>query len=251
VTQDDPTRPAGGVSVPWYEPLPRTRLSDRVADAILGSITERGLVPGDRMPTEKQLAEQFGVSRTVVREAVRSLEARGIVRGGPGTGLRVITFDAENVSRSMSLFIRGRPNLTYDEVTEVRAMIEIEIAGRAAQRATPQDIEKLARALDRLEHAIGSDAESEADVALHHTIAEATHNELYDVVLDSIADVLIESRRLSQMDSDDLDETGGSHRPILAAIRAHDPEAARLEMRRHLDASDRAYRRRLACAVSS
>ena len=201
MTRDDPTDPAEGPGAPRYEPLARIRLSDRVADEILGSISERGLAPGDRIATEKQLCEQFGVSRTVVREAVRSLEARGVVRGGPGTGLRVVAVDAENVSRSMTLFIQGRPSLSYEEVRDVRAMVEIEIAGKAAQRATPEDLARLSDAADRLEGAIGSDAEYEADVAFHRLIADATHNELYAIMLDSIADVLVESRRLSPTES--------------------------------------------------
>lgn len=246
MARDDPTNPAGGPGAPRYEPLARIRLSDRVADEILNSISERGLVPGDRIATEKQLCEQFGVSRTVIREAVRSLEAKGVVRGGPGTGLRVVAVDAENVSRSMTLFIRGRPALSYEEVRDVRAMIEIEIAGRAAQRATPEDIARLSDAADRLERTIGSEAEYEADVAFHSLIADATHNELYAIMLDSIADVLVESRRLSPTESGESRGGAGKHRPILDAIIAHDPERARDEMRKHLKASDRAFRRRLA-----
>lgn len=244
--RNEATSPGDGQDAHWYRPLARTRLSDRVADAIMLSISERGLVPGDRMPTEKQLCEQFAVSRTVVREAIRALEAKGIVRGGPGTGLRVIAVDPEDFSRSMTLFIRGRPNISYDEVRDVRAMIEIEIAGQAALKGTPQDTTRLSDAADRLERAIGSDTEYEADVAFHRLIADATHNELYAIMLDSIADVLVESRRFSPTESGETRGGAGDHRPILDAIVAHDPQRARQEMLKHLEASDRTYRRRLA-----
>jgi GntR family transcriptional repressor for pyruvate dehydrogenase complex len=246
VTRGVPSSPVRSPATRWYQPLTKTRLSDRVAEAILRSISERGLVPGDQMPTEKQLCEQFGVSRTVIREAVRSLEARGVVRGGPGTGLRVMAVGAGDVSRSMTLFIQGHPNLSYEQVREVRAMIEIEVAGKAAQRATPEDLARLSAAADRLEQAIGSDEEYEADVAFHRLIADATHNELHGVMLDSIADVLVESRRLAPTESTAPKGGAGRHRRILNAILARDPERARTEMRRHLEVTDRVYRRRLA-----
>jgi GntR family transcriptional repressor for pyruvate dehydrogenase complex len=197
------------------------------------------------MPTEKQLCEQFGVSRTVVREAVRALEARGVVRGGSGQGLRVVAVDGESVSRSMTLYIRGRPGITYEEVRDVRAMIEIQIAGKAARQATDDDVARLTSAAERLERAIGSEEEYEADVAFHRLIADATHNELYAIMLDSIADVLVESRRLSPTESA-ASRGAGRHRRILNAIIAHDPDRARDEMRKHLDDADRVYRRRLA-----
>jgi GntR family transcriptional repressor for pyruvate dehydrogenase complex len=125
-------------------------------------------------------------------------------------------------------------------------MVEIEIAGKAAQRATPEDLARLSDAAERLEQAIGSDAEYEADVGFHRLIADATHNELYALMLDSIADVLVESRRLSPTESAASKGGPARHRRILDAIIAHDPERARDEMRKHLEASDRAYRRRLA-----
>jgi GntR family transcriptional regulator, transcriptional repressor for pyruvate dehydrogenase complex len=250
VPRNDATNPATGSGLRWYQPLARTRLSDQVSDAIFNSIAERGLAPGDRLPTEQQLCEQFGVSKTVIREAVRSLEAKGVVRSGPGTGLRVVALDADSVSRSMTLFIRGRPGLTYLEVRDVRAMIEIETAVLAAHRATAEDVARLSDTTDRLDAALGSDAEYEADVAFHRLIADATHNELYGIMLDSIADVLIESRRRSPSETNISGRAAGAHRPILEAIASHAPERARKAMRSHLEASDRAYRQWLAEAES-
>ena len=160
--------------------------------------------------------------------------------------MRVVPVDHEHVSRSITLFIRGRPGLSYEHVRDVRAMIEIEIAGRAAQRATLEDLARLGDAAERLEQAIGGDAEYEADVAFHRLVADATHNELYTVMLDSIADVLIESRRLTPTEPRTTKGGSGGHRRILDAITAREPERAREEMDKHLQASDRAYQRRRA-----
>jgi GntR family transcriptional repressor for pyruvate dehydrogenase complex len=242
---DKSTLPLDHLADRWSEPLPRARLSDRVADQIMKSILSRGMVPGDRLPTEREFSMQFGVSRTVIREAVRSLETRGILAAGPGRGLRVAAVDSANVSESISLFVRGRMDLNYDEVSEVRAMVEVQVAGLAAERATADDLARLEDACSRLEHSIGTDAESPADVAFHRVIAETTHNALYALMLDSIADVLVESRRLSQTDPGESVGVG-AHRLVLEAITDHDPQRSRHAMRAHLDQADKVYRRRIA-----
>jgi GntR family transcriptional repressor for pyruvate dehydrogenase complex len=177
---------------------------------------------------------------------MQSLEAKGVVRGGTKTGLRVVAVDAEHISTSMVLFIRGRPDLSYEEVSEVRATIEIAIAGLAAQRATTADVERLSGAAAEVDRAAGSENEPEADVAFHRVIADAAHNELYLVMLDSIAQVLVDSRRLSQSVPGEAGHNTRSHQPILDAIRAHDPERARSEMSRHLRMADSTYWRHLA-----
>jgi GntR family transcriptional repressor for pyruvate dehydrogenase complex len=242
---DQQSPPSENVADPWSEPLPRARLSDRVADQIKKSILARGMTAGDRLPTEREFAVQFGVSRTVIREAVRSLEARGILTAGPGSGLRVAAVDAASVSESMTLFVRGRPELTYDQVSDVRAMVEVHIARLAAERATPDDLGRLEDACARLEGSTGTDAESQADVAFHRVIAEATHNVLYVLMLDSISDVLVESRRLSQTDPSEVVGVG-AHRPILDAIVDHNPRDAQRTMAAHLQHSDKAYHKRIA-----
>src|SRR6266516_2211649 len=106
------------------------RLSDQVADLLLASITERGLRPGDKLPSERELGEQFGVSRTVVREAVRALAAKGVIRARTGSGLTVAEVPAAAVSESMSLYLRGRESLDYAQIHEVRSMIETSVAAR-------------------------------------------------------------------------------------------------------------------------
>jgi GntR family transcriptional repressor for pyruvate dehydrogenase complex len=130
-------------------------------------------------------------------------------------------------------------------VSDVRAMVEVHIAGRAAERATADDLVRLEDTCSLLEQSIGTEAESAADVGFHRVIAETTQNALYVLMLDSIADVLIESRRLSQ--TDPTESVGvGAHRLILQAIADHDPKRARQAMRAHLDHADEVYRSRIA-----
>src|ERR1044072_4366305 len=102
-------------------------------------IASNDLKPGDALPSERELGEQFGVSRTVIREAVRALAAKGVIDVRTGSGLRVAACGAATVSESMSLFMRGRSTLDYPKVHEVRAMLEVEVAGLAAERASRED----------------------------------------------------------------------------------------------------------------
>lgn len=218
------------------EPVARVpRLSDRVAEMMLETILERHLQPGDPLPSERELGDQFGVSRTVIREAVRSLSAKGIVSSLPGRGLVVAAMDPEDVSSSMNLYLRGQQPLPYDHVHEVRNALEVDAAGLAAERATDEDIailrglhEKMGRAFDDIE------AASASDVAFHRAIAESTDNELFLIMLDSIGDVLLEIRRATLGLPNDAQQGHEEHAVILEAIAAHDRDAARAAMRKHL-----------------
>src|SRR4051794_22856687 len=169
------------------------RLADKVADLLLETIVARGLAPGERLPSERELGEQFGVSRTVVREAVRALAAKGVVDVRTGSGLRVAAVEASAVSESMRLFLRGSGPLPYAKVHGVRSMIEIQGAGGAAPPATAEDHAMLREACDTMAAVLDDvEAASEADVDFHSALARATHNQLYGVMLNSIRDVLLD-----------------------------------------------------------
>ena len=222
------------------------RLSDKVADLLLETIHARGLQPGERLPSERELSEQFGVSRTVIREAVRALAAKGVIDVRTGSGLRVSAVDAAAVSESMSLYLRGSESVDYPKVHEVRAMLELQTAGLAAERASDEDIAELTEILMRMAAELDDvEAASLHDVEFHRAIARATHNELYLLLLDSLGQALIEIRReniAAGSGPDALD----SHRRILQAIAAREPEAARAEMLSHLENVEQYWEKRSA-----
>jgi GntR family transcriptional repressor for pyruvate dehydrogenase complex len=220
---------------PLFDQVQRQpKLSDKVAEMMLETILSRRLEPGDRLPSERELGEQFGVSRTVVREAVRALVAKGVIEVRSGSGLRVAAVDASAVRESMSLFLRGA-TLDYEKVHEVRKMLEVHIAGLAAARSTDPDLRELIVACERMEAAIDDVEEaSQLDLEFHRAIARATHNELYLVLMDSIGESLIEIRR-ANLAGGSARVTLDLHRSILDAITAHDVEGARMAMSEHLD----------------
>src|SRR6266566_7765181 len=126
------------------------RLSDKVSQLMLDTILSGKLMPGDKLPSERELGEQFGVSRTVVREAVRALVAKGVIEVRSGSGLRVAAVDAAAVSESMSLFMHGG-GIEFEKVHEVRTVLEVHIAGLAAERATRDDLARLRELHERRE----------------------------------------------------------------------------------------------------
>jgi GntR family transcriptional repressor for pyruvate dehydrogenase complex len=220
------------------------RLPDKVARQLQQSILDGSLTPGDRLPTERELGDQFGVSRTVIREAVRSLIAKGLLEVRGGSGLRVATIDVSAVRETMGMFLRVNAEFDYGKLHEVRAVLEIEIAGLAAERATAEDLEALERCCRDMAEAL-DDVErvSVLDVEFHRLVARATHNSLFVVMLDSIGDILLDVRRATMGIRGRPSRGLEHHRAILKHISARSPEKARDAMRLHLEDSERAWRR--------
>jgi GntR family transcriptional repressor for pyruvate dehydrogenase complex len=220
------------------------RLSDKVATTILEMILAEGLNVGERMPSERELSDQFGVSRTVVREAIRTLAAKGVLEARAGHGVRIVAVPARTVSESLRLFIRSG-TLDYSRVAEVRQMLEIETAGLAAQRVTDKGVDLLRANVDAMERAVGEvDRMSQLDLEFHRALAETTRNELFLLLLDSIGDALLEIRRRLFADSPNgaqMHTAVRAHREILAGIAARDAEAAQRAMRAHLSQIDTAW----------
>ena len=211
------------------------RLSDTIAEQLLEAIVAGRFREGDILPSERELGDQFGVSRTVIREAIRALATRGVVEVQSGRGVRVIAMDTASVTEAMSLLLRGESTIDFAKVHEVRMMLETHVAALAAERSTDAEIAQLESLMDRWV-AAGDDvaAASQLDVDFHRAIATSAHNELYLVLLDSIAGALLENRRATLALEHSHAKVLGEHRAVVNAIAAHDPEAARGAMRTHL-----------------
>jgi GntR family transcriptional repressor for pyruvate dehydrogenase complex len=212
------------------------RLSDKVADMMLKTILSERLNVGDRLPSERELGEQFGVSRTVVREAVRALAAKGVIEVRTGSGLRVAAVDAAAVRESMSLFLHG-VGLDFEKVHEVRSLLEVHIAGLAAERATDEDIAQLRETHERMVAEVADvEAASRVDLEFHRVIARSTHNDLFLLLMDSIGSSLIDIRRENlSSGTGHPAATLTQHERVLKQIAKHDPEGARSAMAAHLE----------------
>ncbi len=208
---------------------------EQVAARIQQLIVDGHLRPGDRLPTERELAERFGVSRSSVRDAIRVLELMGLVepRQGEGTVVRDLSPDAV-VNPLASLLVRSRALLR--DLWDVRRMIEPHLAARAAQHATEEEVARLQAILDRQRaKAERGELAVEEDSEFHYTIATASRNQVILRILDVLMDLLRTSRERSLQVPGRLQRSLEGHRRILAAIRRRDPAAAEAAMRRHLE----------------
>jgi GntR family transcriptional regulator, transcriptional repressor for pyruvate dehydrogenase complex len=210
-------------------------LSERAAQALLTEITSGLLRPGDALPSTRELSEQFGVSRTVIREALRELSTRGVVELRRGVGPRVARPSQSAVRETMSLFLRVGRSVEYDKLTEMREILEVEIAALAAERATPEDHAEMREACEAMVVLLDDvPRAAEADLEFHRAIARSTQNEILLVVLDSVTEDLLELRRRSLAVPGQPKRTVRSHRKLLAAIESGEPAKARAAMREHL-----------------
>jgi GntR family transcriptional regulator, transcriptional repressor for pyruvate dehydrogenase complex len=214
------------------------RLSDKVAQQLLDSIVSGRLRPGDQLPSERELADNFGVSRTVIREAVRSLLTRGLLVSQSGSRLRVTAMVPGSVTEWMSLLVSSIGSVGYTKVHEVRTVLEMATVGLAAERATAEEVSILGDAARGLLRADLTPVDAARyDTTFHRVLAEATKNELFVVLLDSIGDVLFEVRLRFLSDRSGVDYAYGAHKRILERVADHDIEGARAAMFAHLEES--------------
>jgi GntR family transcriptional regulator, transcriptional repressor for pyruvate dehydrogenase complex len=213
------------------------RLSDRLASLLAAQLDSGVLEPGDRLPTEAQIALQHGVSRTVVREAVHQLKSRGLVRSRQGSGVFVasrpvhqsLAFDP-TVLESMTAVI---------QVVELRRVLEGEMAALAAQRATREQVRALKRSLLAIDAAMAQGRDGiDEDMAFHHAIAESTGNPQFARLLGFLEQYLREAMRVTKSNEarhpDFLQQVRAEHRAIVEAIAARNVEGARRCATEHL-----------------
>src|SRR4051812_25050591 len=179
--------------------LTRADASEQIAYEIRRHTERQGLLPGDRIGTEQELASEFGVSRPTLREALRLLAGSHLIRAsqGRGGGIFVANTPGEGMGRHMSEAIGtmlASESVSLYEVLEARMVLEVPMAGRAAASAGPEEIAKLEAAIAAAEgHAPGSEPFNAADSSFHQTLAEATGNEVLIAFTRWILDVLLPS----------------------------------------------------------
>jgi GntR family transcriptional repressor for pyruvate dehydrogenase complex len=229
---------------------PRTKLSARIVDTLREDLIG-GLIPaGHRLPTETQLTAQFGVSRTVVREAIAALAADGLVESRQGSGV----FATRHLTSTLGAMASemGRRVSSALNVLEVRLAIEIESAALAAQRHSPSQEAAIQEAFFEFERLLRiNEPTGGADLAFHRAIAEATGNPSYRDVLDALGrnaipcDITSPDSTEFVQDREYQERLQREHLAILNAISARDSDAAREAMRLHLTNSQKRYRARL------
>ncbi|HET6443257.1 MAG TPA: FadR/GntR family transcriptional regulator [candidate division Zixibacteria bacterium] len=209
-------------------------LSQVVADYITDLIMSGELDEGDRLPSERELAEEMGVSRTVVREAIKLLRAAGLLRVRVGIG-SFVTLPSRNILEEPLSRFSTPEKRKIAELIELREAIEPPITALAAKNATSEDISKLELAIEEMQANLNNPHEYIiADNVFHNTLAEATQNSLFQLIVHSIVDLLQESRRLAVSSPGAAKRSSYHHRQILEAVKARDVEGAQVAMIAHM-----------------
>lgn len=208
-------------------------LTMATARKVKSMIIQEGMKPGDRLPTEKELAALFNVSRSTLREAMKFLRAENVVviRQGSGTFVSTETGIAED---PLGLHFTDQKYLLGD-LFETRMLIEPQIAGLAVQRATPQDIrnlERLAAEMERIQ--VNSTAAAELDVQFHTAVAECTHNDVLARVVPIINESIRRSHVKTSDDPESFERAKRSHNGICRAIAEGDYAKAKFQAERHI-----------------
>lgn len=215
--------------------LQHRKLYEQVVEVIRRQILAGELTSGDQLPNERSLGERFGVSRTVIREAMKTLIHNGLVEVRRGQGTFVIDSTADALKESLRLMMGLASEEHLGEMVEVREILEPEIAARAAVRRSDDDLVALRAAVADMDRTL-ADARAfiEADDRFHVALAVATQNHFVPRLLDSVVDLLQELRGHIFTVSGGPHRGQQHHREILAAVEAGDPDAARRAMLAHL-----------------
>jgi GntR family transcriptional repressor for pyruvate dehydrogenase complex len=225
-----------------YRPVKRQeKLSVQVADQIMDLIAEGKLQEGDRLPAERDLCDTFDVSRTVIREAVSILEAKGLVSSITGSGTYVRSIQAEDVVNSLGLYISTMSkSVSMMHLLEVRRVIETQVARFAAERATQEDIDDLETLwMDMCQRIEAPEDFAKKDLEFHVRLARASGNPLFEIVLLPLTDVLLQLIYVGSVVPGTPEEACDYHRRVVEAVRSGDADKAVEAVVNHLKQTER------------
>jgi len=218
-----------------YSRVQSSRLYQQIVDQIEALILEGKLHPGDQLPSERELAEQFSVSRTAVREAVKTLSEKGLVAVEIGRGTFITQGVSKALRRSLGWIVQSGEGNPLADLVQVRTILEPEIAAIAAEMASEQDLENLERVVSIMDSALtNADVYVEADLEFHLALARATQNRLIPTLIDPIVDLLREQRKGIFLVKGGAQRGQFHHKSILDAVKKRDSAAARQAMQAHL-----------------
>lgn len=217
------------------DPLSSSRLYEQMAARIRKQIVDGTIETGDRLPNERDLAKQYGVSRTVVREAIKTLKQEGLVEVRAGLGTFAVDATGKALKQTFDLMMSFGKESTLADIVEIREILEPQIAAMAARRATDDDIARMDESIALMEeHMEVIEKYTEEDHSFHLALAQATQNSIIPRLIASIVDLLQELRKRIALVEGARERGQTHHRRIVEAIRNRNPDAAKAAMQAHL-----------------
>ena len=219
-----------------FVPVEKKRIYHVIIEQIKGAIDRGELKPGDRLPSERKLAESLSVSRSTIKEAISVLESAGIVDIRPGVGVFLRQNSLEHIILDINMILGKKTNMV--ELLEFRQALESNAAYYAALRATAEDHARIKKAFEKLEQAVlDNRIAALEDFAFHMEVCLASKNMLFKKVLDSISDVFLDGLKESRSISQKMGRSKiilEEHRKIYEAILSGDATLSRKEMWEHI-----------------
>jgi GntR family transcriptional repressor for pyruvate dehydrogenase complex len=222
-----------------FKQIKNNKVYEQIIEQIRELIYEGELKKGDKLPSERQLKKDLGVSRASIREAFSALEMIGLIESRPGEGTFIRDSFDEDIFNPLSLILLLNDNVA-EELLELRRVLEIDCVKLAAERATEAEIEELHSYIENLLSSSGYEEESiKADKMFHYTIARASGNKVLLFFMRSISEAMdfhIKNTRTKLVSKEEtMTDFARQHQQIFKALKEHDPELAAAEMKNHLD----------------
>ena len=218
-------------------------ITEKIISQIRTAILAGKLKPGDILPPEKELVDQFGVSKQTLRESLRALEHMGLidVRKGIGGGAHIVEVDMQVTKQSLANFLYFK-DLTIENLSELRKLLEPHAAANAARNISPEDLQKLGRLNDVARENLNKkylQEMSRNEINFHRLIAQTTNNPILILILDFVEDLLEDFKKVLKPDLSFSKSVLDAHDEIYAAIQKRDPDKASTEMYRHVSDVER------------
>lgn len=221
----------------------RVSLYEQIADRLEDFIITHGFREQEKLPSEQTLADEFSVSRNVIREALKLLKERGLVDSRNGTGSYITKPEAANLSDVISRMV-ALDNISSESIYEVRRILEVAACKSAARIVTPMQLYEMEQLLERMkDRSLSVHERRETDFAFHEAIAKAAGNPLLVILIQAMKNIFVEMMEKGIFLDGGIDDAIMRHDNILSALKDHDPVMAEDAMYDHLDFSLRNVRR--------
>lgn len=221
-----------------FKSVKSNKLSDNIAEQIRTAILEGKLKPGDKLPSEKQLIETFGVSKATLREALRLLEVLGFleIHQGVSGGAYVVEVDMKTTQNSLINFLHFQ-NLSLRDLFEVRFIIEPHIARKAALSIKEEDLKRLKKLIEECDYILKHDIPIESrknEIEFHRIIGSVTGNPILLIILDFVENLFIDAKEILQPSKKFSEKVLKAHKRIYKALVERNPQKAQEEMTKHV-----------------